>query len=106
MSENEPYHLLHVIVSWILRAEFRLNFVINVSDKPRTVVMDKEKGEPVVVIKEEEEEESKEAKEGAPSERAKSITSSHSKDPRGEQKKEEKKDVLSFDKIKVLQWFQ
>lgn len=105
MSENEPYHLLHVIVSWILRAEFRLNFVINVSDKPRTVVMDKEKGEPVVVIKEEEEE-SKEAKEGAPSERAKSITSSHSKDPRGEQKKEEKKDVLSFDKIKVLQWFQ
>lgn len=59
------------------------------------MVMDKEKGEPVVVIKEEE---SKETKEGAPSERAKSITSSHSK---SEPKKEEKKDVLSFDKIKV-----
>lgn len=57
--------------------------------------MDKEKGEPVVVIKEEE---SKETKEMAPSERAKSITSSHSK---SEPKKEEKKDVLSFDKIKV-----
>lgn len=59
-------------------------------DKPRTVVMDKEKGEPVVVIKEEE---SKETKEMAPSERAKSITSSHSK---SEPKKEEKKDVLSL----------
>lgn len=53
--------------------------------------MDKEKGEPVVVIKEEE---SKETKEGAPSEQAKSVTSSHSKS-------EPKKDVLSFDKIKV-----
>lgn len=66
-------------------------------DKSRTVVMDKEKGEPVVVVKEEE---VKEAKEGAPVVRAKSTTSTHSKD-KTDHKKEEKKDLLSFDKIKV-----
>jgi hypothetical protein len=59
--------------------------------------MDKEKGEPVVVVKEDE---TKEAKEGAPAVRAKSTTSTHSKD-KADNKKEEKKDLLSFDKIKV-----
>lgn len=57
--------------------------------------MDKEKGEFVVVIKEEE---SKEIKEGVLLERVKLIILSYFK---SESKKEEKKDVLFFDKIKV-----
>lgn len=57
--------------------------------------MDKEKGEFVVVIKEEE---FKEIKEGVLLERVKLIILSYFK---SESKKEEKKDVLFFDKIKV-----
>lgn len=57
--------------------------------------MDKEKGEFVVVIKEEE---FKEIKEMVLLERAKLIILSYFK---SESKKEEKKDVLFFDKIKV-----
>lgn len=57
--------------------------------------MDKEKGEFVVVIKEEE---FKEIKEMVLLERVKLIILSYFK---SESKKEEKKDVLFFDKIKV-----
>lgn len=57
--------------------------------------MDKEKGEFVVVIKEEE---FKETKEMVLLERVKLIILSYFK---SESKKEEKKDVLFFDKIKV-----
>lgn len=57
--------------------------------------MDKEKGEFVVVIKEEE---FKEIKEVVLLERVKLIILSYFK---SESKKEEKKDVLFFDKIKV-----
>ena len=80
---------------------------MHLSDKSRTVVMDKSKGEPVVSVekKEGEEEKKEEAKPGEP-ERAKSVASTHSKTKegdtsKGKDEKDKEKDVLSFDKIKV-----
>lgn len=83
-----------------------------ISDKPRTVVMDASKGEPVVSLKKDDKDKTDEAKKPSakksttPSKsdqgsRKRSQSREHKDARKGSGKEEPKKDVLSFEKIKV-----